>query len=56
MRQVQRAGHWAAKEMWKMKLKKHHTAGLIMAAVKEDFDLYPQAGRGDRCAEHLFLL
>ncbi|PKU38853.1 hypothetical protein llap_10846 [Limosa lapponica baueri] len=27
-----------------------------MAAIKQVFDLYPQAGRGDRCAERLFAL
>lgn len=39
-----------------MKPKKHSTAGLMMAAIKRVFDLYSQAGRGDRCAEHLFPL
>lgn len=56
MRWAQPTGSAAASETRKMRAKKHHTAGLVMAALKWIFDLYPQASRGDRCAEHLFPL
>lgn len=39
-----------------MRLKKYCMAGPLMAVIKRVFDLYPQAGRDDRYAEHLFSL
>lgn len=39
-----------------MGLKIYRMAGHLMAAIKRVFDLYPQAGRDDRYAEHLFSL